>query len=330
MADSRLQQLTDWLSTQTDLAGFRLQTASDDASFRRYFRVQVNGNSFIAMDAPPQKEDSHAFVEVAQRLVSVGIHAPDILQQDLSQGFLLLSDLGEQQYLNVLNEATVDRLYADALAALATLQACAPVKGLPLYDEKMLSSEMQLFTDWLLHKHLQISLAENEQKALDKTFACLSDNALSQPQVFVHRDFHSRNLMLNAQHNPGVLDFQDAVAGPVSYDLVSLLKDCYIDWPLPRVEDWAMGYFELAVQSGILREHQEAGFLPWFHLMGVQRHLKAAGIFARLHHRDGKPGYLKDIPRTLAYIPPLAEKYSQLEFLASLIEQQVLPRLCEK
>jgi len=327
MVDSRLQQLTDWLSTQPDLTGFSLQKASDDASFRRYFRISVNGKSFIAMDAPPQKENSHTFVDVAQRLTSVGIHAPDILQQELSQGFLLLSDMGQQQYLEVLNDKTVDRLYADALGALATMQACTPVQGLPLYDQKMLLAEMHLLPDWLLNKHLQITLSENEQKALAETFAYLTENALQQPQVFVHRDFHSRNLMLNARHNPGVLDFQDAVAGPVTYDLVSLLKDCYIDWPLQQVEDWAMGYFELAVQSGIVREQHEADFLQWFHLMGVQRHLKAAGIFARLNYRDGKAGYLKDIPRTLAYIPPLAEKYPQLEFLATLIEQQVLPKL---
>jgi aminoglycoside/choline kinase family phosphotransferase len=279
------------------------------------------------MDAPPDKEDSHPFIAVARRLFDAGLNVPEVLDQDLGQGFLLLSDLGSTPYLGALDEHSVERLYGDALGALASIQACA-CNGLPAYDRALLLREMELFRAWLVGKHLGITLTETQHAILDATFDLLADNALAQPQVFVHRDYHSRNLMVTARNNPGILDFQDAVCGAVTYDLVSLLRDCYIEWPRARVEEWVLGYQELALQSGILREEHEhpQPFLRWFDLMGVQRHLKASGIFARLHHRDGKPGYLNDIPRTLGYIAALADRHDEIAPLCVFVRDEVLAR----
>ena len=279
------------------------------------------------MDAPPEREDSKPFVQVAEAFESIGLNVPHIYARDLTQGFMLLEDLGTELYLDHLTTETVDRLYGDALGALATLQACGPMQRLPVYDRTLLMQEMALFRDWLLLQELGLSLSDEEHSMLDRVFELLADRALEQPQVCVHRDYHSRNLMVTASHNPGILDFQDAVLGPVTYDLVSLLRDCYISWPEQRVRDWAMGYYELAVQSGILRSEHEAGFLTWFDLMGVQRHLKASGIFARLHHRDGKSGYLKDIPRTLDYITRLNTGLAPLQALGEFIRTRVSPCL---
>ncbi|HUT40150.1 MAG TPA: phosphotransferase [Gammaproteobacteria bacterium] len=324
----RLEQLKRWLESELEFSDYTLAPASSDASFRRYFRVVHDGASFIVMDAPPDREDSRPFIRVARQLFDAGLNAPEVLDEDLGQGFLLLSDLGSTPYLGALNEASVERLYGDALGALATLQTCA-CDGLPPYDRALLLREMELFREWLAGKHLAITLSDAHNAMLDAAFALLADNALAQPQVFVHRDYHSRNLMLTARNNPGILDFQDAVCGPVTYDLVSLLRDCYIAWPRARVEDWALGYQELAIQTGILREEHgdPAQFLRWFDLMGVQRHLKASGIFARLNHRDGKPGYLGDIPRTIGYITDMAERHAALAPLCAFVENEVLARL---
>jgi hypothetical protein len=228
-----------------------------------------------------------------------------------------------------LDEETAERLYGDALGALMAMQACGPTTKLPPYDRELLVRELELFRHWLCGEHLGLALSEADHKLLDEVFGVLVSNALEQPQVVVHRDYHSRNLMVTASNNPGILDFQDAVIGPVTYDLVSLLRDCYISWPRERVEEWALGYLDLALQSGILREDQEdpEQFLHWFDLMGVQRHLKAAGIFARLNHRDGKPGYLADIPRTLAYVVEVAERHTELLALGEFVSDRVLERL---
>jgi aminoglycoside/choline kinase family phosphotransferase len=326
---ARLAALERWLADACGLAGFTVEAASGDASFRRYFRVTLaDGTTRIAMDAPPDKEDCAPFIGVAARFAEAGLHVPAIEAQDPAQGFLLLEDLGSRHYLDLLNEGSADRLYGDALAALISLQACGPRQGLPAYDEALLQREMALFPEWLLGCHLGLSLSAAEQDMLAEAFRVLTESALAQPQVCVHRDYHSRNLLVPPTgQSPGIIDFQDAVIGPVTYDLVSLLKDCYIAWPQQRIDDWAMGYFELAAQSGVLREEQEGVFLRWFDLMGAQRHLKAAGIFARLHHRDGKPGYLADIPRTLGYIAAAARRRSELAGLAALIEGRVLPAL---
>jgi N-acetylmuramate 1-kinase len=322
----RIEQLKDWLNTLPGMVDYSFEPASGDASFRRYFRIGMADKSYIAMDAPPEKEDTKPFVHVADAFERIGLNVPHIHAKDLDQGFLLLEDLGSRLYLDSLSSQTVDRLYGDALGALVTLQACGPVTGLPLYDRKLLLSEMELFREWLIGRHLKLTLSDDEQQLLDRTFAVLADNALQQPQVCVHRDYHSRNLMVTNPHNPGVLDFQDAVVGPVTYDLVSLLRDCYIEWPSQQVEEWAMGYYELARQSGVLSHEHESQFLTWFDLMGIQRHLKASGIFARLNHRDDKPGYLNDIPRTLNYIAEVAERYESLKDFVAFFAQRVMPR----
>ncbi len=318
----RLQALQQWLDGPLALRDYALTPASGDASFRRYFRLSwPDRQSRIAMDAPPAQENCAPFVAIAETLQQIGIRTPTIYAADLPQGFLLLEDLGATLYLDQLTSENADRLYGDALGALMTMQACAPHQQLPPYDRALLLQEMGLFRDWLVERLLQIRLPPSEQQQLAKSFELLIDNARAQPQCFVHRDYHARNLMVTGGHNPGVLDFQDAVSGPVTYDLVSLLRDCYIRWPRQQVEKWAMGYYQLALHSGLLRQEHEADFLRWFDLMGVQRHLKASGIFARLHLRDNKPDYLKDIPRTLGYIQEISAIYPPLHPLAAITEQ---------
>jgi aminoglycoside/choline kinase family phosphotransferase len=330
LVPERLERLKHWLENELNFSEYKLNPASADASFRRYFRVTHEGESWIVMDAPPQQEDSRPFISIARLFLDAGLNVPEVIDADLEQGYLLLSDLGSEPYLAALDDASVERLYGDALGALVAIQACQPEPGtLPPYDRELLLAEQELFREWLLGKHLGITLAPAQSAMCDQVFDLLADNALQQPQVCVHRDYHSRNLMVTPRNNPGILDFQDAVTGAVTYDLVSLLRDCYISWPRQRVEDWALGYQELALQSGILRnEHEDpAQFLRWFDLMGVQRHLKAAGIFARLNHRDGKPGYLADIPRTLGYVTEVAGRYDELSGFGEFVQQQVLDRL---
>ena len=318
----RLEQLQYWLSHTLGLPAYEIAPASADASFRRYYRVSFAGESRIVMDAPPGQEDCAPFVHIGRLLRRIGLNVPSIHAEDLQQGFLLLDDLGSESYLSALNAQNVERLYGDALGALATLQACGPDQDeLPPYDETLLLREMELFRRWYLQTHLGLTLTEVEQRLLDKTFAELAALALAQPRVAVHRDYHSRNLMVSA-HNPGILDFQDAVHGPLTYDLVSLLRDCYIDWPVEQVREWVLGYHDLAIDHGILRERQEERFLHWFDWMGVQRHLKASGIFARLNHRDGKPGYLNDIPRTLDYVARVVRDYPELGELSRFLQDR--------
>jgi aminoglycoside/choline kinase family phosphotransferase len=256
---------------------------------------------------------------VARALRAIGLNVPEVLATDLDAGFLLVSDLGSTLYLDVLDEASVERLYGDALGALLTLQAHDPLDGLPPYDRGRLLAELELFPEWFLGRHLGRPPGAAERRVIDAAFERLIASALEQPQVTVHRDYHSRNLMQVADNNPGILDFQDAVVGPVTYDLVSLLRDCYLRWPRARVEGWALGYHALAVQSGVLRERDEVRFLRWFDLMGLQRHLKVLGIFARLWHRDGKPGYLGDLPRVLDYAVEVAADYPELAALHDLL-----------
>ena len=323
---ARLTQIHHWIRHALGITEYTLAPASMDASFRRYFRLGYNGESRIVMDAPPEQESCEAYIDVAMRLQAAGVHVPAILEQDLDQGFLLLADLGTDLYLDALTEDSADRLYDDALRALADIQTRADKKGLPPYDEHLLLQEMMLFPDWLLSRHLHIKLTAEQQDGLQRVFAYLIDNALEQSRVFVHRDYHSRNLMVCPGHNPGIVDFQDAVAGPVTYDLVSLLKDCYIKWPRQLVNDWASGYYRTIKLPAKV---PEATFLRWFDLMGVQRQIKASGIFARLYHRDQKPGFLKDIPRTLSYILDLGQEHTELQFLIDLIENRVMPALEE-
>ncbi|HEX7060999.1 MAG TPA: phosphotransferase [Woeseiaceae bacterium] len=328
-ADRRVQELGDWLQS-AGITAAEIVPASEDASFRRYFRVHTPEGSRIVMDAPPDREDSRPFVEIAGYLEQIGVNAPRVLASDLTRGFLLLTDLGSLPYLTELarNPARADALYGDALEALSRIQerGRALQHRLPPYDERLLSFELSLFRDWLCGRHLGIELAGEREAAWNACCALLLDNALEQPRVFVHRDYHSRNLMVTGQDNPGILDFQDAVEGPLTYDVVSLLKDCYVRWPAERVHDWVLGWFSRLDRS-LTQGMRDAELLGRFELMGVQRHLKAAGIFARLCHRDGKRGYLEDVPRTLRYIVEVAPRHPELACLAALIEEEILPRM---
>lgn len=318
----RLAELHDWLHDEVKLQTFTLAPASSDASFRRYFRVSSGQHSHIVMDAPPDKEDCGPFIAVATALGTLGLNVPRILEADVKRGFLLLSDLGSVSYLQALDEQSVDRLYADALHALGRLQtASVEHPALPAYDRPLLLREMALFRDWYLAHHLRVSMSETISEVLEQTFTFLAAEALGQPQVWVHRDYHSRNLMVTEDNNPGILDFQDAVIGPVTYDLVSLLRDCYISWPRERVLRWLGDYLARSQADGRLAGVDERQFQRWFDLMGVQRHLKATGIFARLNYRDGKPGYLPDIPRTLAYVAEVCARYAELKPLGRLLAE---------
>ncbi len=307
--------------------------ASGDASFRRYYRLQGANESFIVMDAPPTQERCLPFMRIAGYLEAMQLNAPRILEADPERGFLLLTDLGTTQYLDALmnNPQNAPAMYADALAALARIQrrGAAYQALLPPYDGKLLRFELSLFHDWLCGNHLGIEFDADAEAAWQDVCTLLVKNALDQLQVFVHRDYHSRNLMVTTSNNPGILDFQDAVEGPLTYDLVSLLKDCYIRWPTERQQRWALDFYAGLDESTRELVGQEQ-FIRDFELMGVQRHLKAAGIFARLNHRDGKADYLHDIPRTLQYVVELLPRHAELEFLVTLIRERCLPALEDK
>lgn len=325
----RVAQITRWLLHDLGFPNFELTPTSSDASFRRYFRIAFDDETRIVMDAPPGKEDLGPFIKVARLMESMGLHVPRILEENHGEGFLLLSDLGTEQYLAHLNEESVGALYRDALDALAELQARGPRNDeLPPYDRDLLLREMELFREWFLGRHLQLRLTQDEHQLLNSSFDLLAESALEQPRVTVHRDYHARNLMVS-DPNPGIIDFQDAVIGPLTYDLVSLLKDCYIAWPRNWVEQWALGFHDIALEAGLTDMRDQGEFLRWFDLMGVQRHLKAVGIFARLNRRDGKPGYLKDIPRTLGYVREVASRYRDLRPLSEFIEARVVPLLSD-
>lgn len=282
------------------------------------------------MDAPPEQEDCRPYIRVAGFLESMQLNAPRILEADLDAGFLLLTDLGSQQYLDVLQQEPdrVNDLYTAALQALAKMQRRGtPYQGsLPPYDEKLLRFELSLFHDWLCGTHLGITFTAAEEREWQTLCELLVRNALEQPAVFVHRDYHSRNLMVTPEHNPGILDFQDAVEGPLTYDLVSLLKDCYVRWDTQLVKNWVQEFYaqlDVAMQQQV----DFKTFNRYFDLMGVQRHIKAAGIFSRLNHRDGKPAYMLDIPLTVSYIVALGPQYPELDWLVDLVESRVLPAL---
>lgn len=325
--DHRLQQLSVWVGSALAETIERIEPASSDASFRRYFRVTANAQQYIAMDAPPDRENCRPFVDIARAFGQVGVNVPQVLFQDLDNGFLLLTDFGSEHYLSALNESTANRLYRDAMNSLLLLQrgADARVLKLPAYDHALLLREMELFREWFLVRYLNISLKGAAAELLDSLFEFLAQDALAQPTSWVHRDYHSRNLMVTSERNPGVLDFQDAVVGPVTYDLVSLLKDCYIAWPRSSVEGWVAEFISTRFESRDNVAFEQ--FLRWFDLMGVQRQLKAIGIFARLNLRDGKPGYLKDIPRTLSYVLDVLPRYELFPQMSTFLREEVLPRL---
>lgn len=318
----RLSALTNWLEASLEQP-FTLTVASADASFRRYFRVHLTNDhsTLIAMDAPPPQEDCTPFVKVAQLLLSAGLHVPKIIAQDIKQGFLLISDLGNDTYLSTLNKDNAQKLYTEATDALIKMQLASQEGVLPDYDEALLLREMQLFPDWYINKHLGITLTVEQEAVLQNIFSVLIQNILAQGQVTVHRDYHSRNLMLTKEQNPGVLDFQDAVYGAITYDLVSLLKDAYIEWDEEQIIDWAVRYWQPAKKAGLPVPDDFSEFYRDFEWMGAQRHIKVLGIFARLYHRDGKDGYLKDMPLVMHYLRKACERYVELRPMLRLLNQ---------
>ena len=320
MQPDRQRELTAWVAGALKVAAPVLAAASADASFRRYFRTSAHGRSYVIMDAPPPQEDCRPFVQVAGLLQSAGVHVPEILAQDLGRGFLLLEDLGTQTYLDIFKSDTssADRLFGDALEALLRWQQASRPGVLPPYDRALLHRELMLYPDWYVAKHLRVELSDPETQVLQDAFRLLEDSALAQPQVYVHRDYMPRNLMDSAP-NPGVLDFQDAVYGPLSYDVASLFKDAFLSWPEAQVTAWRRRYWEQAKQAG-LPVPDQAEFGRACDWMGMQRHLKVMGIFARINYRDGKPHYLQDTPRFLSYIRNTGSLYKEFTPLLRLMD----------
>jgi N-acetylmuramate 1-kinase len=338
----RQQQVIEWLKSQFPNAQFALAPASADASFRRYFRATFgDGSTRIVMDAPPQHEDCKPFLHVAKLFADAGTHTPHVYSQDLELGFLLLSDLGNTTYLQALTAANAPQLYTAATDALIKIQLASRENELPSYDEALLRRELNLFPDWYIAKHLGVTLTEKQQSKLAEVFTRIVANNLAQPKVYVHRDYHSRNLMyienplLNPplqageetnvkntiQPSPGIIDFQDAVYGPITYDLASLFKDAYIKWEEPEIMDWLIRYWEKARKAG-LPVHADFGeFYRDYEMMGAQRHIKVLGIFARLCHRDGKDAYLKDMPLVMSYLRAACVRYIDLKPLLNILDE---------
>tara|TARA_R110000772_G_scaffold107486_5_gene209889 strand:+ start:704 stop:1741 length:1038 start_codon:yes stop_codon:yes gene_type:complete len=320
----RQAQLMDWINHSTPFLCQQLHMVYGDASFRRYFRFAFEGRSIIAVDAPPKFEDSHKFALVAELLATKGLCVPDILASDHGLGFYCLNDFGDVQLAHRLNDESSQPLYSQALALLPKVQQCVATSQapLPVYDHKLFSAEFEIFSQWLLNVHLGLTITPAQKTILTDTFNILADNFFEQPKVGVHRDFHSRNLMMLDNNAIGVIDFQDAVVGPITYDAVSLLRDCYRRWPDKWVSNWLQVF-----HGQFYAQYSLAQFTRWFDLTGMQRHIKASGIFARLHHRDGKSDYLGDIPRTLGYLVDIGKLYPQLQAFSDFIEQQVLPNV---
>jgi len=324
--DPRRDALADWVSGLPEAPALlpgSIRPASDDASFRRYFRIDaLDGTHRILMDAPPPHEDVRPFMRVAELFAGTGVSVPRVHRADVERGFLLLDDFGGTTYLSVLDDARADALYREAIDALVRLQAGGRPGALPPYDAALLEREMRLFPDWYVTRHLGRTLGDDDRRVLDDAFGLLAAAALAQPQVWVHRDYHSRNLMvLPGAANPGVLDFQDAVHGPITYDLVSLLRDAYVEWDEERVIDWAVRYWDAARRAGLPVAADFGDFYRDFEWMGLQRHLKVLGIFARLAHRDGKPRYLADLPRVLRPARAVAGRYGAFAPLRALFDR---------
>lgn len=326
--DLRLERLARWLGEALGRPPERIEPASADASFRRYFRVWLGGRTWVAMDAPPDRENLEPYVRVATLLAAQRVHVPAVLAQHATEGFLLLSDLGSLQMLEALRQgADPARLYSDAIGMLIRLQR-TPLEAaadLPAYDAVQLRREMSLLPEWFIARHLGVELTAAEEAVVVEAFGFLEREALAQARVLVHRDYHSRNLMVVPDDSPGVLDFQDATVGALTYDLVSLLKDCYVRWPRERVLAWVDEYRERAALAGLPVASDRAAFLRDFDLMGLQRHLKVLGIFARLWYRDGKPGYLRDLPLVLDYTLEVTGAFEELRALDALFRERLVP-----
>lgn len=333
--DSRLEAMHQWLRSDLGYDQYTLTAASADASFRRYFRLEVGSMTRVVMDAPPDKEDIGPYLEVSRLLEACDVHVPAVHAVDRERGFVLLEDLGRTHYLTRLqaDPADADALYGAALGSLERMQlrGLEGAASLPPYDESVLRREMELMPEWFLQRHLGLEGDAGTRQVLDAAFEFLVRECLAQPSVFVHRDYHSRNLMVLSEGGPGIIDFQDALRGPVAYDLVSLLKDCYIAWPRDRVEGWLRQYRDgLMARGGRgLAGGSFTEFLRWFDVVGLQRHIKVLGIFARLNWRDGKPGYLDDLPLTLRYTLEAAARFPELDDLRALLETWAAPRLAQ-
>jgi len=330
ISDARFDALCAWLEWALPAPMESIAPASVDASFRRYFRITLAAETtlpggprvrtLIAMDAPPPQEDCKPFVAVAALLGAAGVHAPAVLAENLAQGFLLLSDLGTRTYLSELSDVTAPALYRDASAALVQWQLASTESVLPRYDETLLRRELNLFPDWYVAKHLGVAVSDAQRATLEVAFQRIVANNLAQPCVYVHRDYHSRNLMI-CEPNPGVLDFQDAVFGPITYDLVSLLRDAYVTWSEEQQIDWSVRHWERARAAGLPVDRDFGAFWRNFEWMGVQRQLKVLGIFARLYHRDGKDAYLADMPRVMGYLRGACARYNELRLLLRLLDE---------
>ena len=316
----RYALVQEWLARQLPGRTFTLAPASADASFRRYLRITLADATLVVMDAPPEQEDCRPFVHVAGLMAAAGLNVPAILAQDLTRGFLLLSDLGSTTYLAALNDDNADGLFRDAINAMIRWQRASREGVLPAYDEALLRRELDLFPEWYVRRHLGVELDAQQRQSLESVFRMILSINLAQPAVYVHRDYMPRNLMLG-DPNPGVLDFQDAVYGPITYDVASLFKDAFISWDEPRVLDWAIRYWEQARSAGLPVNADFGEFYRDFEWMGLQRHLKVLGIFARICHRDGKPAYVKDTPRFLGYVRAVAGRYASLTPLLRLLDQ---------
>ena len=318
MQTDRQLELSAWVGRALGLSSPVLEPASTDASFRRYFRTSAAGRSYIVMDAPPPQEDCRPFVRIAAMFREAGVHAPTVLAEDLGRGFLLLEDLGTQTYLDVLDTHNADALFEDALTALIRWQRASRPGVLPPYDRALLHRELMLYPDWYVGRELKLELSSMETMTLLDAFKLLEDSALAQPQVYVHRDYMPRNLIPSTP-NPGVLDFQDAVYGPITYDAVCLFKDAFISWPEERVQGWFTRFRERALEARLPMpdKAEYARAIDW---MGMQRHLKVIGIFGRIGHRDGKFHYLKDVPRFLAYLRQTGSLYKEFTPLLRLLD----------
>ena len=318
----RSELLHNWLRETLGDEAFTLAPASADASFRRYFRVTTDTGTRIVMDAPPEREDCRPFIQVAALLAGAGLNAPQILAQDLARGFLLLSDLGTITYMAALKEAPdrADELFSDASDALVRWQLASAPDILPSYDAALLRRELDLFPAWYIERHLNLRLKDTQKNVIEESFALIMRSNLAQPSVYVHRDYMPRNLMLS-DPNPGILDFQDAVYGPITYDVASLFKDAFISWEEQRVLDWTVRYWEKARRAALPVDADFGTFYSNLEWMGLQRHLKILGIFARLFYRDGKRGYLEDTPRFVAYVRNVCQRYADLKPLLQLFDQ---------
>ena len=319
--DERFRALSGWLAGPLEGASLRIERASADASFRRYFRVFLDdGRTFIAMDAPPQRENSQAFVHVSRLLREAGLNAPEVLAQDLGQGFLLVTDLGDTPYLSALNAGNAKQLFGDATTALVRWQAATRPGELPEYDEALLRREVELFPEWYVERHKGIRLSPAQRESLERVFASVIARNLAGARVYVHRDYMPRNLMV-CDPNPGVLDFQDAVHGPISYDVACLFRDAFVSWDEELVLDGTIRYWEKARRAGLPVPADFGDFWRDVEWMGLQRHLKVIGIFARLHYRDGKKGYLDDTPRFIGYVRHAVSRYDELAPLGRLLDE---------